>query len=298
VTTDHEDFEGLAAGFALHALEPDDEQRLAAHLLTCQSCARLVADTAALGTAFADFLPPEPPPAGLRDRILAAAAAEPRALTLPDDEVWPAPEASTPEAPAPDKSAPEALPPAAIEAAKTSSRRHLVRRGTGGAAGQAPRNRRSRLSGKVAVGVLAAAVGVGIAVPVTLAVADRSTATTSTTALAQWLLAPNAREVTLTGADSRSVGKAVVADGGMVVVAAGLPVNDRASSVYVLWAGDHQGVLRPVTTFDVRGGGPVQLTAGTLPFKTSDVGEVAISSEPGRTAPATPTKVLLRGTAA
>jgi hypothetical protein len=247
----------------------------------------LVADTAALGTAFADFLPPEPPPAGLRERILAAAAAEPRALTMADDEVWPAP----------DTSAAEGSPAASTEAAKPSSRRRLVRRGTGGAGGHPPRTRRNRLSGKVAVGVLAAAVGVGIAVPVTLAVADRSTATTSSTALAQWLLSPNAREVTLTGADSHSVAKAVVADGGMALVADGLPINDRTSSVYVLWAGDQQGVLRPVTTFDVRGGGPVQLTAGTLPFKTSDVREVAISSEQGRTAPATPTKVLLSGTA-
>ena len=44
--SDHEDFEGLAAGYALHALEPEEEQRLAAHLLTCQDCARLVADAA------------------------------------------------------------------------------------------------------------------------------------------------------------------------------------------------------------------------------------------------------------
>src|SRR5258708_39692490 len=79
---EHADFEALAAGYALHALEPEDEQRLSAHLVSCPECARLVADTASLGAAFTDLLEPETPPPGLRERILAAATAESRGPPL------------------------------------------------------------------------------------------------------------------------------------------------------------------------------------------------------------------------
>ena len=44
------------------------------------------------------------------------------------------------------------------------------------------------------------------------------------------------------------------------------------------------------------GGAPVELTV-SLPMKPSEVGQVAISLEQGRHAPARPTDVLLRGTA-
>ena len=76
-SADHSDFEALAAGYALHALEPEDEQRLSAHLMTCRECARIVADTASMGAAFTELLDAVPPPPGLRERILAAATAAP-----------------------------------------------------------------------------------------------------------------------------------------------------------------------------------------------------------------------------
>src|SRR5438132_13164530 len=82
-TPAHAEYEALAAGYALHAREPEDEQLLSAHLVTCLSCARLVADTALLGAAFADLLEPETTSPGLRDRVLAAAAAQPRSLPEP-----------------------------------------------------------------------------------------------------------------------------------------------------------------------------------------------------------------------
>lgn len=285
--TGHDEFEGLAAGYALHSLEPDDEQQLAAHLLTCPSCARMVADTAALGAAFADSLTPEPPPAGLRDRILAAAAAEPRTTTPAGETGLSRPPAEQP--PLPSGAEPVA-PPRRRQLVGGSGRARGHRGGDG--------NRRGKVTGRLAVGVLAAAVGVGVAVPVTLAVSDRNAPATSSSALAQWLLAPGAREVTLTGIGTTSVAKAVLTDRGVYLVADGLPVNDRARSTYVLWAGDSNGKLRAVTTFDVRGGSPVQLTAAALPIKMSDVTKVAVSYELGRSAPASPTKVVLSGTTA
>ncbi len=272
--SDHDDFEGLAAGYALHALEPEDEQRLAVHLMTCRSCARLVADTAALGAAFAELIAEaaEPPPAELRDRILAAAAAEPRELT------------SSPQQPRAFGSHPDDRPPVTVTVAP--QRRPVAR------------VRRMQLRGKIAVGVLAAAVGIGIAIPVTWAVSDSGRPSVTNSALAQWLLEPNAREVTLRSSSGSAVAKAVMTDKGVFLLADGLPVNDRSRSIYVLWAGNGNGARAAIATFDVRGGSAVQLTATRLPMKSSDISNVAISYEPGRKAPSNPSDVVLSGIAA
>ncbi|HEX4432251.1 MAG TPA: anti-sigma factor [Frankiaceae bacterium] len=270
--SDHDEYEALAAGYGLHALEPEDEQRLSAHLLTCLSCARLVADTALLGGHFADLLEPETPPPGLRDRILAAAMAEPR----------PVPEAleepRTPPAPA------KTAAPVQVVAAPPAPRK------SGG--------RRWQVRERLLVGALAAAIGVGVAVPVTLAASNHGSATTSNTALAQWLLQPNAQQVTLKGGNGASLARAVMTDKGVYLLANGLPVNDRSRTVYVLWAANAQGQRKAVATFDVRGGSPVQLTADKLPFTAAQIRQLAISYEPGRSAPAQPSDVVLSGMAA
>ncbi len=271
-TPAHAEYEALAAGYGLHALEPEDEQRLSAHLLTCLSCARLVADTALLGAAFADLLDAEPPPAGLRDRILAAAAAQPRT---------PIESLAFPRIP-PVESAPSA-PPRVVPAP------HAPPKSTG---------RRWQLRERFLVGALAAAIGVGVAVPVTLAASDRGSSTSSNTALAQALLQPNAREVTLRGTTGAVLARAVMSDQGMYLLANGLPINDRSRSIYVLWAANEQGQRRAIATFDVRGTSPVQMSADKLPFTAAQIRQLAISYEPGRSAPAQPSDVVLSGTAA
>jgi hypothetical protein len=72
--------EELAAdvvGRALHALEPDEEDRVAEHLRECIACRSLLSETHETMAALAHAVPPVEPPAALRERILAAAAAEP-----------------------------------------------------------------------------------------------------------------------------------------------------------------------------------------------------------------------------
>lgn len=71
-TPDHDDFRELAAGYALHALEPADEQHFERHLTSCARCqaeVRLARETAA-DLAFAVSAAP---PAGLREAVLDAA---------------------------------------------------------------------------------------------------------------------------------------------------------------------------------------------------------------------------------
>ncbi|MCW2549818.1 MAG: uncharacterized protein JWN96_4278 [Mycobacterium sp.] len=267
--SDHEDFEGLAAGYALHALEPEDEQRLAAHLLTCQDCARLVADAATVGAVLADLVPEAAPSAGLRDRILAAAAAEPRGV---DESAGPEPADAELEAPPEQGRQPRVV-----------------------SHGRATRARKLQLRSRVAVGVLAAVVGVGVAVPVTLALSGGS----SPNSFTQALLQPGAREITLTGGSgTAAAAKAAVTDSGVQFIADRLPKNDPSDSIYVLWMAGSTGPPAAVATFDVRNGSTVALDVSKLPMKASQITFIAVSKESGRKAPASPTDILIEGTAA
>jgi hypothetical protein len=92
-------------GRALHALEPDEEGRVAEHLRECAVCRALLAETHETMAALAHALPSQDPPDTLRTRILAAAAAEPdppvppreRERTRPTSRELPAVPASVPD---------------------------------------------------------------------------------------------------------------------------------------------------------------------------------------------------------
>lgn len=66
----------LTAGYALHALDPEEEQLYEAHLGRCRSCQADLADFALVTAALAHASPPAIPPLRLRRRVLAAARAE------------------------------------------------------------------------------------------------------------------------------------------------------------------------------------------------------------------------------
>ncbi|MCU1594846.1 MAG: putative transrane anti-sigma factor [Frankiales bacterium] len=101
------------------------------------------------------------------------------------------------------------------------------------------------------------------------------------------LLVDGSREVKLTG----SAGKAVVVVNGSKVsfAAAGLPTNDRSSSIYVLWAKSVSGGVNAVGTFDIRSGEPTVVND----LKVGNPNEVAafiVTKERGRQAPALSTQ--------
>lgn len=84
---------GAVVGRALHALEPEEEDRVTEHLRTCAPCRSLLAETHATMAAMAHAVADVEPPAGLRGRILAAAADEPvrPSVRVPDEPPAPAP---------------------------------------------------------------------------------------------------------------------------------------------------------------------------------------------------------------
>jgi len=92
--SDHGTFDEMAVGYALHALEPEDEAVFAVHLPTCPRCAATVAETGEVMAALAADLPAAEPPDEVRIRLRAAVAAtEQRAAPAA------APAAPTPERP-------------------------------------------------------------------------------------------------------------------------------------------------------------------------------------------------------
>ena len=78
------------------------------------------------------------------------------------------------------------------------------------------------------------------------------------------------------------------------VVADGLPVNDTGDSTYVVWGMD-DGTPVPLGTFDVVTPQIDLRTVGSSTTGLDQYGAYAISIEPGREAPSTPTVVVANG---
>jgi hypothetical protein len=69
---EHDPFRELAAGYVLAALEPDERDAFAAHLIGCRECAREVAELRAVLDVMPETTQPRDPPPQVKDRILAA----------------------------------------------------------------------------------------------------------------------------------------------------------------------------------------------------------------------------------
>ena len=76
--TDHDCLGELAGPYALGALREDDRQVFETHMATCVACRREVRDAAMVAEGLGRVVDQQEPPAGLRDRVLAAAVASAR----------------------------------------------------------------------------------------------------------------------------------------------------------------------------------------------------------------------------
>jgi Anti-sigma-K factor rskA len=103
---------------------------------------------------------------------------------------------------------------------------------------------------------------------------------------------PGVTHATLASPDGTLVGLVVDDGSGARVLTSGLDANG-ANEIYVLW-GLADGTPRPLGTFDVTQQTPsvssVPSTTAAVPFAG-----FAVSIEPGRTAPASPTRVVASG---
>jgi hypothetical protein len=85
---EHGEWDALAVGWALSALDRADEELFAAHLPGCARCTATVRESLYTVADLAYALPDEAPPASMKTRLMAAVAAEPQTA---------APSPSTPE---------------------------------------------------------------------------------------------------------------------------------------------------------------------------------------------------------
>ncbi|GAA4778653.1 hypothetical protein GCM10023200_09590 [Actinomycetospora chlora] len=248
--------DALAVGWALHTLDGAEETDFAAHLETCPVCRSTVDETLETLGAVAEAVVPVDPPPALRQRLLDAVA----------EEAAPAPAADTTVVPL------------------------------------APRRRRAtRWIAAAAAVLVVAAIGGLTAVNQSLR-DERDAAQASASAQAQREAAitdvlrdagtPGVPHAVLATPQGGLVGVVVDDGSGSRVLSTGLPANP-SDETYVLW-GLEDGTPRALGTFDVAGQGPdvlsVPSSAGAVPY----VG-FAVSLEPGRTAPASPTRVVASG---
>lgn len=247
----HDEWAALAVGYAMDALEPEDEQALLAHLPGCEVCAGVVADTRmVMGHLAYAVAPAEPPPSVLAGIRAGIAAGE-------QESVEPAPVSTL------------------------------------------PRRRVHRPAASRWIGVAAAlALLVGLSVwNVVLQAENRS----QQRRLAQASLVTGClREVGCRTVELRSPGSdrpratALVRPQRVQLVVTGLPRNDRDAEVYVLWQQGADNRLAALSSFDITRSEPTVIDAPLTTSRSALTG-LAVSREPGRTSPATPTEIVAVG---
>lgn len=304
---DHSRFDELAVGWALYALEPDDEQVFVKHLTGCERCRRTVRETQETLATVTLALPCPEPPARLLDRIYEAIGAPARPQPIEPSAVEQSTvEQSTVEQPAVEQSA---RPGAYTSRAGDTARR------TSGPAGDAARHRRGpatgrrdgrrpagrslarRLSQLAVAAVLVIVVG-GLA---GWNIVSRNNYQHQEQVAAQHQVVLNdliaqSRVATLTDHHGKRVGDVVNQNGTLGVVSDGLPANNRSTSTYALWSvSAASGTPRLVGTFDVTNADLGVRTVGSVPSGMDHVTTMAVSKEPGRATPTRPTTIVASG---
>jgi hypothetical protein len=260
--------EEQAVAWALHALEPDEEEQMRAHIPNCRSCQNTIRETEAVMGGLAASIDQVDPPPRLRAGILAEAAATPQV---------PADRAAAPE-PAPAAALPPS-PPRRVGPHRPERRRFSVRRLVAAAA------------------VVVALVGIGGLASYTVQVQQQRDAQIARTqALADLvvqLTQPGSQLAILSTGEGQAVAAVLVTPSDRVVVTSGIPANDHSATVYVVW-GLGTGAPVPLGAFDVMASGPgihdLGPATGPSPFSS-----YAVSIEPGRTVPPVPSTVMASG---
>lgn len=284
---DHETYDELAVGWALHSLEPEDEALFARHLPDCARCARTVAETSEVMAALAADLPPADPPDELRRRLRA--------------EVERTEQVHLPELP-PDQ--PAEVPREPVRPPRRTEPRPAMSRGVARPVGRRPwaptgltaREWRRRLP--VLVGAAAAAVilGLGAWNVVLNASREQAQATAAEQShIVDSLLTPGKATIApVSDHGGHAVATVVARHGQIQVVTWGLSENDPGATTYVVW-GMQQGSPVALGTFDVVQTGMDMRTVGSDHTGLNDYSGYAISIEHGRKAPPKPTDIVANG---
>jgi anti-sigma factor RsiW len=284
---EHRSWDELAVGWALHALEPEDETLFAAHLSGCQRCAHTVAETAEVMAAMASDLPPSEPSEGLRDRLRAAVE---QTEQIPPAQPPTPPAQTPPVVPQPARPVPEPARTPLGGSSFGNLRAPLPAQGVD----HRPPWRRVLPTALVAAGV-AAVLSLGAWNVVVTGDRDAVQATAEAQShMLDALLAPGHKAVAPLTEDGRTVATVVAGPDRVQVVANGLSVNDSHDHTYVVW-GMQDGMPQPLGTFDVVTPQMDLRTVGSSATGLDGYAAYAVSLEPGREAPSYPTDVVAQG---
>lgn len=278
--TQHEEYDELAVGWALGALEPDDESRFTRHVENCERCRQTVDDAHDVSAALALALPAEQPSAALKERLLAAVTAEPRAA--------------------------EPEPEATLRRGVDSGMRGRALTSRPSSAHRAPHRTASGWSRRRGFGVRGVALAAAVALVGGLAVwnvvlrTQQSETQSTVAAQAAVIDALDDRGVyhvapLRTGAGA-PVGMVVVHDGAAQVMANGLALNDTSDSTFVLWGLGPTASPEALGTFDVVSPELDVRTVSSTVTGLDQYDGYAISLESGRQAPSSPTDMVATGT--
>lgn len=268
----HSYWDELAVGYAMHALEPDDEQQFETHVAECRMCTAVLAEYDAVLAQLAYAAEPIIPPA----RVLAAIRA---GLGLSEPS-------STP------------LPPTGRHPTRRAARRGVGRPALGGLLTRGSWRaevtaRASRTTG--ALIAVSLAVVVGLAGWNVALQTDHSTQTalpSKRDVVLATIEQAGAQTLTLSSpATGKTRALAVIRDQHLWLVLDGLPPNRRGQETYVLWQrwtiGGPPLALR---AFDAAGGSNAQvIDVGVLATDLSAISGFAITREAGQRAPVSPT---------
>ena len=280
---EHEAFDELAVGWALHALEPEDEELFAAHLPTCPRCRQTVGETTDVMGALAGDLPPVAPPERLRER-LRAAVEETEQLSRParEDERTPPVPPSVPDRPAPVYR----FEPPATGAHRAPFPVPAVD----------PRSSWRRvLPNALVAAAVAAILALGTWNVVLSSAREEARAAAAEQAqLVDALLTPGQATIAPLTADGATVATVVAREGQVQVVTQRLRPNDVRGQTYVVW-GLSSSPPAPLGTFDVTSPQPALRTVGSGPSGLDSYTGYAVSLEPGRSAPPEPSDIVASG---
>ncbi len=259
---EHVRFEELAAGHALHALEPEDEQLFRAHLSGCARCERAL-DEHAAALAHLAYAPDAAEPApSLLEGIRAGVLASGREASFPSPDV-------------------QEQPAQLDEVRRRRDASRLRRAGT--------------LTGVAAAAALVVSLGVWNIGLQQDRDAQVEFSARMSAAVGQ-LRDENTETVPLRGTAGEVVAVALVRGDEMSLVLDGLPVNDAATT-YVVWGESSLGDKRAVGAFDVTTDGLDVRDGMRLQTSVTDVTRYLVTMEQGDSAPAIPTlPVLAAGT--
>ena len=257
----HVVFDELAVGWALHALEPEDESIFAVHLGGCARCTQTVAETSEVMAAMAADLPVAEPSDALRTRLAAAVA-------------------ETEQVPAPQRAEPLSAP-APVRGEVPAPR---VR----------PSARRLAPAALVAAAVAAIVGLAGWNVVLARSQDELRTTVSAQTQVMDSLLTPGHQAIAALRDDGKQLATVVAHDRRVDVVARALSVNDSARSTYVLW-GMQGNTPVPLGTFDVVHGNLDVRHVDADKAGLDNYSVFGVSLEPGRRAPAAPTHMVAIG---